>query len=206
MGSTDRGGSVSGPGWASTARRRLGQRSPPAETEQGTGAAVGDPRPSVHDSAYAAWRRGEVNPCALTMALDSRGLYGPQVDIACGVQEPAVDQWEAGALYPSWEQLLALAVLTGFPVQFFVTKHEAPLGVGFMCIRGGRGKGCYPLRRNSDAVFDVSVVARCPGTDAHGRDATAYRGVNQVSDGSQLSPPARSAMPARDAGSCPPDR
>lgn len=204
MGSTDRGGSVSGPGWASAERKWLGQRSPPAQPEQqGPAGAGGDPPPSVHDSAYAAWRRGEVNPSALTMALDSRGLYGPQVDIACGVREPAVDQWEAGTLYPSWEQLQSLAALTGYPVQFFVTKREAPPGRGFMCIRGGRGKGCHPLQGNGEAVFDVSVVARCPGTDAHSGDATAYRGMSQVDGGSH---PARSAMPARDGSSSPPDR
>ena len=35
------------------------------------------------------------------------------------MEEPAVDQWEAGKLYPTWGQVLALATLTGFPVQFF---------------------------------------------------------------------------------------
>lgn len=200
---------MSRPG-SSSADRSLGQRSPPAEAEQqgpaGSAGAVEDPRPDVHDSAFAAWRRGEVNPSALTMALDSRGLYGPHVDIACGVEEPAVDQWEAGALYPSWEQLQALAALTGFPVQFFVDPHEEPLGGGFMCIRGGRGKGCYPLQANTRAVFDVSVVARCPGTDAYGGDATSHRGVSQVDGVSQLSVPARSVMSVRDGSSSPPDR
>ena len=121
-----------------------------------------------HDEvAYAAWRRGEVNPAALTMALDLRGLYGPQVDLACGVEEPAVDQWEAAALYPSWEQLQALAVLTAFDVRFFV-RPLAPQASGFLCVRGGRGKGCHPLRpRDGPVTFDVSVVAQRAGTDAH---------------------------------------
>lgn len=126
-----------------------------------------DDRGLTDDAVYAAWRRGEVNPAALTMALDYRGLYGPQVDRACGVEEPAVDQWEAGALYPRWEQLQALAVLTRFPVQIFV-QPVAPQRGGFVCIRGGRGKGCHPLPvHDGSVVFDVAVVAQCPGTHVY---------------------------------------
>ena len=144
-----------------------GQRSRRAETDTVEGQAL------RHDEvAYAAWRRGEVNPAALTMALDLRGLYGPQVDHACGVEEPAVDQWEAAALYPSWEQLQALAVLTEFDVRFFV-KPVAPQPAGFLCVRGGRGKGCHPLLpRGGPVMFDVSIVARRAGTDAHRGDAS----------------------------------
>ena len=50
---------------------------------------------------------------AITAALDIRALYAPKVDRACGVEEPAVDQWEAAQLYPSWEQVEAPARLTG---------------------------------------------------------------------------------------------
>jgi len=31
-----------------------------------------------------------------------------------------VDRWESGELYPTWEQLRALAELTQFPVGYFV--------------------------------------------------------------------------------------
>ncbi|MDF3320228.1 hypothetical protein P3G66_31950, partial [Rhodococcus sp. C3V] len=40
----------------------------------------------------------------ITRALDAAELYGPDVDIACGAQEPAVDEWEAGTRYPSFGQ------------------------------------------------------------------------------------------------------
>jgi hypothetical protein len=40
-------------------------------------------------------------------------LEGPEVDIACGAKEPDVDRWEEGELYPTWEQLVLLAELTG---------------------------------------------------------------------------------------------
>ena len=65
-------------------------------------------------AAFEAWRDGLLSPRAITAALDIRALYGPEVDRACGVEEPAVDQWEAAQLYPSWEQVEALARLTGF--------------------------------------------------------------------------------------------
>lgn len=74
--------------------------------------------------ARQAWQQGRVIPYRITTALDIRALYGPEVDQACGVEEPAVDQWEAGELYPTWEQLLALAELTQFPVKFFTNMLE----------------------------------------------------------------------------------
>lgn len=66
-----------------------------------------------------AWRRGEVRPYRITAALDAANLYGPEVDTACGVEEPAVDEWEAGTRYPTWDQLVALAKLTGKTPSFF---------------------------------------------------------------------------------------
>lgn len=77
--------------------------------------------------AYQQWRAGAVIPDRITQALDLRGLYGPEVDEACKAQEPEVDQWEAGERYPSWEQLCALADLTGFPPRFFTTPGVGPL-------------------------------------------------------------------------------
>ena len=80
------------------------------------------------DAAFEAWRDGLLSPRAITAALDIRALYGPEVDRACGVEEPAVDQWEAAQLYPSWEQVEALARLTGFGVQFFTRSEERRVG------------------------------------------------------------------------------
>lgn len=68
-----------------------------------------------HDDrvAYQYWAAGLLEPWRITMYLNAKGLYGPEVDQACGVEEPAVDLWEAGKLYPTWEQTLALCQLTG---------------------------------------------------------------------------------------------
>jgi hypothetical protein len=70
--------------------------------------------------ARSGWEQGLVRPFRITNALDSRGLDGPEVDEACLAHEPDVDQWEAGTLYPTFEQLLALAKLTDYPAHYFV--------------------------------------------------------------------------------------
>lgn len=69
--------------------------------------------------AKRLWRAGMVRPAAITFALDAKRMYGPDVDRACLAEEPEVDMWEAGALYPTWEQLCALAELTGNTPRFF---------------------------------------------------------------------------------------
>ncbi|MBF6202193.1 hypothetical protein IU477_30480, partial [Nocardia cyriacigeorgica] len=57
------------------------------------------------------WAAGKLVPAAITVALDRKELYGPEVDSACGVEEPTVDHWEAGIVYPTWEQTQRLARL-----------------------------------------------------------------------------------------------
>lgn len=74
--------------------------------------------------AYKLWRAGELQPHLITLALDARGLHGPAVDLACGANEPDVDLWEAGKLYPTWRQLLLLADLTGKTPRFLCTRRE----------------------------------------------------------------------------------
>ncbi len=64
------------------------------------------------DEARRKWEAGELVPARITIALDLHELYGPEVDATCGVAEPDVDRWEAGELYPTWEQLLALSAIT----------------------------------------------------------------------------------------------
>lgn len=77
------------------------------------------------EQARQKWLMGLVVPAHITMALDGADLHGPQVDWACGVQEPAVDNWEAGRLYPTWEQILRLAELTGRrPSYFMAPVHD----------------------------------------------------------------------------------
>jgi hypothetical protein len=79
--------------------------------------------------ARRKWAAGMVIPYRITAALDLCGLYGPEVDEACLAREPDVDMWEAGRLYPSWEQLVALARLTGFHPVYFMGPCPAPIRV-----------------------------------------------------------------------------
>lgn len=84
-------------------------------------------------------------PSRITAALDIRQMYGPGVDEACGVREPAVDQWEAGTLIPTREQIHKLAVLTGYPESFFYLPPLPEFTDGFICIRRGRDRGCHRI-------------------------------------------------------------
>lgn len=63
-------------------------------------------------TARKNWAAGLMQPVRITHALGDR--EGAWVDEACGVREPTVDQWEAGTVYPTWEQVLALSALTGY--------------------------------------------------------------------------------------------
>lgn len=80
-------------------------------------------------------------PERITMALDFRDLYGPEVDQALGGEEPMVDEWESGERVPSLTQIQALAKLTDFPVRFFYQPPPPPLGPGWIC----GADGCVPL-------------------------------------------------------------
>jgi hypothetical protein len=83
-------------------------------------------------------------PERITAALNLMNLYGPEVDEACGVKEPAVDLWEAGLLVPTREQIHRLALLTGFPWRFFYQPEPPPITGGFMC----GTDGCRPLGKS----------------------------------------------------------
>lgn len=110
-------------------RRRWGKAGQPLTAQQATEIARRKHQCAADEQkTYRAWKAGHVTPWRITAALDLRNLYGPEVDEACGVQEPCVDMWEDGHLYPTWEQLYALAELTDFPVRFFTLGGE-PLRV-----------------------------------------------------------------------------
>lgn len=78
-------------------------------------------------------RDGKPNPSRITAALDARDLYGPEVDLACGVEEPAVDEWEAGTRVPTEEQVEALSRLTGYSVEFFYRTDMPRVSIGYAC-------------------------------------------------------------------------
>ena len=90
----------------------------------------------------AAYYAGKTpTPERITMALDLRELYGPEVDEALGGEEPMVDEWETGERIPTFGQVQALAELTGFLVRFFYFEPPRPLVGGWMC----GSDGCKPL-------------------------------------------------------------
>lgn len=80
-------------------------------------------------------------PARITRALDAIGADGPWVDEALGGTEPMVDQWEAGELVPTREQIERLAVLTHMPVAYFYEPaadwEEEPARF-FLCDRSRR--------------------------------------------------------------------
>lgn len=80
-------------------------------------------------------------PARITLALDSAGLWGPQVDVDLGGVEPMVDEWEAGIRLPTPAQIDRLARLTGYPAAWFTTPVEdwetRPVRT-FICERGRR--------------------------------------------------------------------
>lgn len=132
--------------------------------------ARGVARRQAHEEAEIAnreiarkkWAAGMVVPHRITMALDMCDLFGPEVDIACGGQEPDVDMWEAGKLYPRWDQLEQLATLTGRPLRWFC-EHGGMIdpmstSMRFHIVRG-ESLGPPAVYRYPDLV-----VARCPGT------------------------------------------
>ena len=107
-------------------------------------------------TARRQWEAGLVRPYLITMWLDSKQLFGPEVDAACGVAEPTVDLWEAGRVYPTWEQLCALAELCGArPWAFIRELHESDRGRLFLC---GRARSFTPTK-DPVRFFDPLALA-----------------------------------------------
>lgn len=116
-------------GWDESGRWRWGkggQRLDEAERDRRHRARVAarNKAQAAHEREQARaellYRGGHLAPWRITMALDAKGLDGPEVDIACGTAEPDVDLWEAGVLYPTWEQVLKLATLCGVTPRFLM--------------------------------------------------------------------------------------
>jgi hypothetical protein len=90
----------------------------------------------------AAYYAGQQpTPERITIALDFRGLWGPEVDQMLGGEEPMVDEWEAGERVPTVAQVQMLAELTGFTVRWFYLPPPPPLKGGWLC----GPDGCTPL-------------------------------------------------------------
>lgn len=82
-------------------------------------------------------------PARITMALDARGLEGPDVDRWCGTVEGSdsdVDRWELALATPTPCQITRLSILTRFPAGFFYEPiPPGPHGGGIICWRDKRG-------------------------------------------------------------------
>lgn len=114
---------------------------------------------ALEQQAYRDWAAGRVIPDRITSALDEKELYGPEVDLACGVEEPAVDEWEAGDRYPTWEQLRALARLVDRPVWLFTMEPNLGPGRMFICDRSRRKNGCQIIDTTPIQVFTPEAIA-----------------------------------------------
>lgn len=81
-------------------------------------AALADPihAKNAYPNVYAEWKAGELRPWRLTIAFNTVGAVGDWVDAACGTRPPFVDLWEAGHVYPRWEELVRVGALTGTPL------------------------------------------------------------------------------------------
>jgi hypothetical protein len=102
----------------------------------------------------------------ITLALDARGLYGPEVDEACGGVEPMVDRWELGELEPTAAQVVLLAELTGHPPAFFY--QDPPDESGFAWLCGRRKVDGARCRQVSNEIVGPA--------EQHRRDLAARRG------------------------------
>ena len=127
-------------------RRRAGQRAgafgPSWRKRQAIDQVMAKVDAAAERRDPAAYYAGQVpTPERITMALNFRDLYGPEVDQALGGEEPMVDEWESGARTPSLEQVQALAEMTGFTVRWFYEPAPPPLGGGWIC----GTDGCAPL-------------------------------------------------------------
>jgi hypothetical protein len=128
-------------------------------------------------------------PARITLALDLRGLYGPQVDRDCGVEAPAVDEWEAGLRVPTRTQVEALAALTRMPVGYFYQPADEAEERGtriFMCQRNRRPHNALTVAESRigwDGVLQRDVLVE-PRSPYQPRKTTPQ-------------PPRKAAMPAR---------
>jgi hypothetical protein len=103
------------------------------------------------------WHDGKLVPWFITAMLDHGNHIGPAVDIACKAKEPAVDQWEVGVLYPTWEQTVALAELVGVRVRDLAHPEATPQH------HDNRPRG----RRDSLAIMSFEPDAVHEATAAH---------------------------------------
>lgn len=88
-------------------------------------------------------------PARITLALDAIAAEGPWVDEALGGEEPMVDQWEAGELLPTRQQIELLAQLTNRPAEYFyLPADDIAEARIFVCDRTRRGENGLAIFRS----------------------------------------------------------
>lgn len=155
-------------------RRHWGKAGVPLDGKQlqrRRSATVRDTISVAEDNAIAKqrWAAGMVVPYNITTALDAMSLHGPEVDAACGVREPAVDMWEAGKLYPTWHQLVALAELTHCTPRFFTVAFRGLSPFDTTLRFHAKLAPC----EQSVMRYPDDVVRRCSGTGGTAPDPQA---------------------------------
>lgn len=138
-------------------------RKPPRPIDDRAGLERVRQHPDARKS-HDRWAVGQTVPCRITLALDIARLEGPEVDAALGVEEPAVDRWERGTLYPTWDQLCALAILTDFPVAFFTEPAETTVIETDIRLRPTGGKYAYRREPRPVLTFTPRAITRTLGT------------------------------------------
>lgn len=85
-------------------------------------------------------------------------FVGAWVDEACGVHEPAINRWEQGLLYPTWEQLCKLSALTQTPLEILLTTSKRPNLLGGC----GTDQLGFALRQNFHPAIVATAVQAHP--------------------------------------------
>jgi hypothetical protein len=67
--------------------------------------------------------------------------------------------WEAGTLYPTWDQLCALAKLVELPVHVFTMEPGAAAGAPLWICDRRRGGGCTWVKRDPVLAFTTEAIA-----------------------------------------------
>ena len=117
-------------------------------------ARVREERPDL----FEEWKAGALLPWRCTLVLDAARAEGAWVDIACGADEPEVDLWEAGKLYPSWENTVRLAALANIPLEELLSREG--LGPDTSFVRCGNAIFAKELRQSFlPALVDLTVAA-----------------------------------------------
>lgn len=117
--------------------------------------------PDITD--WQHWHDGKLVPWYITLMLDHGRNSGPAVDIACKAKEPAVDRWEAGVLYPTWEQTVALAELVGVRVRDLANPEATPQHHDNRPLT--RKEGMAIMSFEPDAVHEATAAQPEPPAD-----------------------------------------